>query len=1097
MAPAVGSTPSGTFALAFLLLCASTAAAATSDAPSGDTVVVQDSFSEKLAKDHAIIISTFGGCIAVLVGGVAALMLLGGKVRLPIVLSVGVSGVILLVGIVAWAVTYTTARNELFIKVEKQLMSTSAAVVNIDTHLTAGTMALGALADYARTGVYNTTHGTFPALHLSLSPLLKSTLMLSKAATLMYTGSPTGVMNGIFPKEPGASAAVFIGTRGRNATLPAALVCTPGYDHPGCAGASACADPSAAAACPKTCGHPPSQEFCGPPRGAEHDDQTRMIMAPVQYNTDRTQLELHPDVSLGASSYDYDARRRPWFTTKRSITWSDPYTFGGDAAWVGFTSSVGLVSPTGQDAGCAAVDYTLGSIAPLLTDIRPTPRSIVFLATPRWHLLSSSLSEDELHADTGLSLAEVVVLSEAKHDSRLRWALSKVASRHGELARATGSKSLIVEGAEVVMSFPSHIEGGLEMLTVVMMPYDDVAGHADDVSTTALLVVLGISVGIGALVLGAITLALRPLQRLAKDMQKVAWLRLDDVTVVPTSAASEIRSMQESFVLMVQTLRGFRQYLPEVVLDTSEAVADDEVKSVLVDACIVFTDIRGSTSCWEHEPEAMRAALKIHNAAIRRCILKTGGHEVKTIGDSFMVAFETVEPAVRFALAVQEALLEQDWPAPLLRHGTCARTPCGLWGGLAVRIGLNYGECEVETQEGSGRKDYFGHAVNKAARLESVCATGAVAVPTEMLAAMDPAAIGSPRVVPVGPVPLRGMNEAVDVSCLLPQALAGRVPAVQTELLTKKHEGTARRGKTDGGNGLQLLGAGGGSTSGGVSRSSPRVGFGKRASESGKFNDRLQRVEGASVACVEARFDSPQAGEEDETLKKVNVLLAKVQTFAQKTGGTLLTATGESLTLAWNASKPCPRHAENSVSFVSMLRSATVSFDGYVFVGLSRGPVLGGVVGGQGQKFVTVMGRVVTLSAMLAHSAMDLGTFCLYCSPLNSEMPQGAAGSFRTADKWTISEPAQVLTVYDVNTAPGMQASLAASTSNPALLAGGETAGASSKAWGNEYEAAYAAKDFCALERLTYEDSVAVKIVALLREGRNLRAPINEYLLQD
>eukprot|EP00754_Rhynchopus_humris_P036717 Rhum_TRINITY_DN18809_c0_g1::Rhum_TRINITY_DN18809_c0_g1_i1::g.168518::m.168518 len=1094
MAPAVGSTPGRTFALTFLLCV--TAAAATGDAPSGDAAFVKDSFSEKLAEDHAIIISTFGGCIAVLVGGVAALMLLGGKVRLPIVLSVGVSGVILLVGIVAWAVTYTTARNELFIKVEKQLMATSAAVVNIDTHLTAGTMALGAISDYTRTGVYNTTYGTFPLLHLSLYPLLKSTLMLSKATTLIYTGSPVGVMNGVFPQKPGSSAAVFIGTRGRNTTLPAELVCKPAYDHPGCAGESACADPSGAAACPKTCGHPPSQEMCGPPRGAEYDEQTRMIMAPVQYSADRTQLTLHPDASWGVSTYQYDARRRPWFTTNRSITWSDPYAFGGmHASWVGFTSSVGLVSTTGQDAGCAAVDYTLGSIAPLLADICPTPRSIVFLATPRWHLLSSSLSEDDLHRDTGLSLAEVVVISKAKHDSRLRWALSKVASRHGGLARATASKSLIVEGAEVVMSFPSHIEGGLEMLTVVMMPYDDVAGHADEVSTTALLVVLGISVGIGALVLGAITLALRPLQRLATDMQKVAWMRLDDVTVVPTSAASEIRSMQESFVLMVQTLRGFRQYLPEVVLDTSEAAADNEVKSVLIDACIVFTDIRGSTSCWEHEPEAMRAALKIHNAAIRRCILKTGGHEVKTIGDSFMVAFDAVEPAVRFALAVQEALLEQDWPPQLLGHGPCARTPCGLWGGLAVRIGLNYGECEVETQESSGRKDYFGHAVNKAARLESVCATGAVAVPTEVLAKMDPAAIGCPRVVPVGPVPLRGMNEAVDVSCLLPQALAGRLPAIQKELATKKQEGTTRRGKNDGGNnGLLLVGLSGGSTSGGLSRSSPRVGFGKRASESGKFNDRLQRVDGASVACVEARFDSPQAGEEDETLRKVNVLLAKVQTFAQKSGGTLLTATGESLTLAWNASKPCSRHAENSVSFVSMLRSATVSLDGCVFVGLSRGPVLGGVVGGQGQKFVTVMGRVVTLSAMLAHSAMDLGTFCLYCSPLNSDMPQGAAGSFRTADTWTISEPAQVLTVYDVNTAPGVQTSLA-STSNPAVV-GGETVGGPSRAWGNEYEAAYAAKDFGALERLTYEDSVAVKIVALLREGRSLRPPVNEYLLQ-
>ena len=53
----------------------------------------------------------------------------------------------------------------------------------------------------------------------------------------------------------------------------------------------------------------------------------------------------------------------------------------------------------------------------------------------------------------------------------------------------------------------------------------------------------------------------------------------------------------------------------------------------------LFTDIEGSTARWEHQPEAMRAALARHDALMRAAIIEHGGHVVKTMGDAFLAAF--------------------------------------------------------------------------------------------------------------------------------------------------------------------------------------------------------------------------------------------------------------------------------------------------------------------------------------------------------------------------------------------------------------------------------------------------------------------------
>lgn len=118
---------------------------------------------------------------------------------------------------------------------------------------------------------------------------------------------------------------------------------------------------------------------------------------------------------------------------------------------------------------------------------------------------------------------------------------------------------------------------------------------------------------------------------------------------------------------------------------------------------IAFTDVVGATAHAARLGDAAwRELLRAHDEAIRPVIVRFGGEEVKTIGDSFLVAFPGApSQAVRFAAAALEVV------KPL---------------GLTLRAALHTGECERMGD------DVGGMAVHIAARI------AALAGPDEVLA---------------------------------------------------------------------------------------------------------------------------------------------------------------------------------------------------------------------------------------------------------------------------------------------------------------------------------------------------------------------------
>src|SRR3990172_5912396 len=124
---------------------------------------------------------------------------------------------------------------------------------------------------------------------------------------------------------------------------------------------------------------------------------------------------------------------------------------------------------------------------------------------------------------------------------------------------------------------------------------------------------------------------------------------------------------------------------------------------------VLFTDVVGSTDLRTSRGDA--AALEImhaHDDLVRQQIEQHSGQEVKTIGDSFMVAFGSARKAVDCAVAVQRALEEHNRRSP----------------GQQVQVGIGLKTGEVVQEE----DDLFGAAVDAAKRIESKAKGGQVLV---------------------------------------------------------------------------------------------------------------------------------------------------------------------------------------------------------------------------------------------------------------------------------------------------------------------------------------------------------------------------------
>eukprot|EP00002_Diphylleia_rotans_P005174 TRINITY_DN142_c0_g1_i10.p1 TRINITY_DN142_c0_g1~~TRINITY_DN142_c0_g1_i10.p1 ORF type:complete len:744 (-),score=160.74 TRINITY_DN142_c0_g1_i10:408-2639(-) len=193
----------------------------------------------------------------------------------------------------------------------------------------------------------------------------------------------------------------------------------------------------------------------------------------------------------------------------------------------------------------------------------------------------------------------------------------------------------------------------------------------------------------------------------------------------------------------------------------------------------VFTDVQSSTSLWEKYGEEMADALSLHNEIIRGVISKNQGYEVKTEGDAFMVTFTNVRNATLFALQAQEFLVSANWNDRILEHPSACKViskGIQIFNGLRVRMGVHWGEPICKEDPLTGRMDYFGPVVNKAARVGGYPKGGQIVLSDTAYEQIkgDLEGLGSPFIKELGEKELKGISTPVVLYEILPLSLSDR-----------------------------------------------------------------------------------------------------------------------------------------------------------------------------------------------------------------------------------------------------------------------------------------------------------------------------------
>ncbi|MFZ0715838.1 BTAD domain-containing putative transcriptional regulator [Mycobacterium sp.] len=138
-----------------------------------------------------------------------------------------------------------------------------------------------------------------------------------------------------------------------------------------------------------------------------------------------------------------------------------------------------------------------------------------------------------------------------------------------------------------------------------------------------------------------------------------------------------------------------------------EIPAAQDLPSVTRTVTFLLTDIEGSTAAWEADADAMAVALARHDELVEQVVTSRGGRLIKTRGegDATFSVFERASAAAAAAIELQDGIFHEPW---------------NLQDPMRIRVALHTGE--VELRDG----DYFGRAVNRAARLRSLAVGGQI-----------------------------------------------------------------------------------------------------------------------------------------------------------------------------------------------------------------------------------------------------------------------------------------------------------------------------------------------------------------------------------
>ena len=157
-------------------------------------------------------------------------------------------------------------------------------------------------------------------------------------------------------------------------------------------------------------------------------------------------------------------------------------------------------------------------------------------------------------------------------------------------------------------------------------------------------------------------------------------------------------------------------------------------------AAIMYTDIEGYTALTQADESVAMKLLDAHRELLRPVFAKYFGREVKTIGDAFLLEFDSALQATECAAEVQRVMRAYNETAPKR---------------VSVRIGIHAGD--VIHRDG----DVYGDAVNIASRIVQLAAGGEICISAQVF---DQVHNKVPyRLLQLGPHTLKNVSFQTDV----------------------------------------------------------------------------------------------------------------------------------------------------------------------------------------------------------------------------------------------------------------------------------------------------------------------------------------------
>ena len=533
------------------------------------------SFDDDYEQAHIALMATSFTLVGVAVVGVVGSLIATGRVSLVSILVAMMLSAVVIVGVVSWVITYSKMRDEMQEKVQSLIILAGDGVdVSVLRALESGETIMRM---YQRNHEYGVTslNDSFPDPVPGLHAIRRAFVDKDEAIKGIFFGTKWGYTFGNFPATENNS--VLNNYMGYPATASVSQLqsfrCL-GWDHAGATGCdtvNCTAGGAPAAVCAGTC------KVYNVTNCFSSEVGTSRI---IYYQT--TWGDPYPN-DLTEKTFSYEPRDRPWYKLAMAAAdgkpiWTEPYVFAVATTSlypdIGFSSAVAIPNPaTGEKEGVFAVDYTLGSLHATLVGLLPTEHAAILLCSLTGGLYASSTYAGdvlEFTVDSDGTRQYRVADGFTHPKAEIREVFHGVRRVVGSLQAAAEMRRLIQLPDSTLLVSPFNMSG-LSLLVVIEVPHKDILDAVNDASTLSLVFVMVISVVLSVLLAGVIIVLVLKLKTLSHQMHYVAWMQVESSAASkPDSIIVEIRSMQESFALLVKNMTEYKQYLPQSLVADSE-----------------------------------------------------------------------------------------------------------------------------------------------------------------------------------------------------------------------------------------------------------------------------------------------------------------------------------------------------------------------------------------------------------------------------------------------------------------------------------------------------------------------------------------------